>query len=153
LLRSNYISLVEERYFGSVSRKDIAAVLDCFTSAATVRIYHGDAEPRRFQRDGADGDHSPLEDFYQHLCRNYDPSFSEFTHYVDTEAGRCACTFLVTLVPCEGSAYAESGTQRLRNCNFFTYEADLITDMTIYYANPSAAAGGPVRPTGYPRRT
>jgi hypothetical protein len=153
LLRSDYISLVEERYFGSVSRKDITAVLDCFTASAEVRIYHGDAPPRRFQREGSDDGISALQEFYQHLCSNYDPGFSEFTHYIDREAGRCACTFLVTLVPCRGSAYTDAGTQRLRNCNFFTYDGDLIADMTIYYANPAAPAGGEAPPTGYPGLT
>lgn len=144
--RSDYIRLVEETYFGNVSRADIPAVLACFTPDANVVIYHGDRDPRRY-RAAAAGEGEHLSTWYAHLTGNFEPRFTEFHHYVDVEAQRCAATFLVTLTPRPGSPLAVHGIQRLRNCNFFDCRDGRIAAMTVYYANPAAA---PAMPTGYP---
>ena len=153
MTRDDYVALVEERYFGNVSREDIPAVVACFTADATVTIYHGDAEPRVFRARPGAGE-TPLPRFFEHLLANYAPRFTEFVHYVDEAGERCAATFLVTLTPKPGSAYGDAGVQSLRNCNFFRCRDGLIHEMTIYYSNPGTAAGVDAhgaRPTGFPK--
>jgi len=146
-LRDYYVTLVEDDYFGSVAREDIAAAMACFTPDAKVTIYHGDAPARRFAVAPEAGE-SPLRDFYDHLLANYAPRFSGFDHFVDVESGRCAATFDVALAPKPGSAYLDSGERRLKNCNFFHCRDGKIRDMIIYYADPGAEAG---MPTGFPK--
>ena len=153
MTRDDYVDLVERRYFGSVTRADIPAVVDCFTEDAAVTIYHGDAAPRRFKAAPAAGE-TPLPRFFEHLLANYEAEFTEFVHYVDEGNERCAATFLVTLTPKPDSAYRDAGVQRLRNCNFFRCRDGLIHEMTIYYSNPSTAGGADAhgsRPTGFPQ--
>lgn len=148
--RDHYVKLVEQDYFGSVARHDKAAILACFTDDARVTIYHGDNRPRRFQGKAASGE-SPLPSFFDHLLANYDPEFTEFTHFVDAENARCAATFKVTLTPTADSAYRDAGVQVLRNCNFFECRDGKIHDMIIYYANPGAAGAAEPAPTGFPQ--
>ncbi|MFQ5660296.1 MAG: hypothetical protein ACE5GZ_07700, partial [Gammaproteobacteria bacterium] len=149
--REECIKLVEESYFGNVVRGDIDAVLDCFTENAKVTIRHGDRPVRRFSHSATDGD-CALRDFYQHLCGNYVSWFGEFEHYIDTTASRSACTFTVKLDPRQSSPYFNAGTQILQNCNFFCYEGNRISDMTIYYSNSAEipVGTGRITPTGYP---
>ena len=135
-----YVKLVEEDYFGSVTRQDKAAILDCFTEDARVTIYHGDNEPRRFAGKSSAGD-SPLGSFFDHLLGNYDPAFEDFTHYVDVANDRCAAHFRVRLTPKADSPYLDV---RCRDGK--------IDDMILYYANPSAANAGGAMPTGFPKQ-
>jgi len=146
----DYVKLVEQDYFGNVTRQDKAGILACFTEDARVTIYHGDNEPRRFSGAGEEGE-SPLPSFFEHLLGNYDPHFEDFTHFVDVENERCAAHFKVRLTPKANSDYAASGVLNLRNCNFFLCRDGKIYDMIIYYSNPDAAnASGPA-PTGFPK--
>ena len=143
-----YVKLVEEDYFGSVTRQDKPAILACFTEDARVTIYHGDNAPRRF---GTEPGASPLPSFFDHLLANYDPAFSEFVHFTDAAHDRCAAYFKVRLTPKAESAYKAAGVLNLRNCNFFVCRDGKIHDMTLYYANPGAAdAAGPA-PPGFPK--
>jgi hypothetical protein len=147
LSREDYVNLVENEYFGSVTREDIAAAMRCFTSDARITIYHGNAPVRRFAVAPRDGE-SPLRDFYDHLLANYVPRFSGFRHYVDPPSECCAAHFDVELSPKPESPYLEAGTRHLNNCNFFQCRDGKIHDMIIYYADPSADPGGP---TGFPK--
>ena len=146
----HYVKLVEEDYFGSVARQDMAGILVCFTENARVTIYHGDNKPRRFSGAADDGA-SPLRNFFDYLLSNYDPYFENFTHFVDAENDRCAAYFQVRLTPKADSPYVASGVQNLRNCNFFLCRDDKIHDMTIYYSNPDAAKMTRPAPTGFPK--
>lgn len=145
--RDYYVNLVEDDYFGSVTREDIAATLDCFTPDAQVTIYHGDASARRFAAAPQAGE-SPLREFYDHLLANYVPRFTEFRHFIDPSRDCCAAYFDVELSPKPGSPYLDAGTRHLKNCNFFQCRDGKIHDMIIYYANPGATPGGP---TGFPK--
>lgn len=144
---NEYVDIVENRYFGNVAKMQFSAVLDCFTDDATVLIYHGDNEPRRFSRDGKNGD--VLISFFDHLTGNFSARFENFVHYVDPAANRCASRFLVTLEPKEESDYFPQGQQQLNNCNFFDFRDHLIEHMIIYYSNSRAQSQA--TPTGYPK--
>ena len=146
-----YVKLVEEDYFGSVTRQDKDAILDCFTEDARVTIYHGDNEPRRFGDKSSAGE-SPLGIFFDHLLANYDPRFENFIHYVDPENDRCATHFRVHLTPKADSPYSAFGVLVLQNCNFFRCRDGKIDDMILYYANPSAANAAEPTPTGFPKQ-
>ena len=144
----DYVDVVENRYFGNVARMQFPAVLDCFTEDATVLIYHGDNQPRRFSRDGKNGD--VLISFFEHLTGNFTARFENFVHYIDPQANRCASRFLVTLDPLSESDYFAEGQQKLNNCNFFDFRGDLIEHMIIYYSNSRAKSQA--TPTGYPKQ-
>ena len=149
-----YRDFIEATYFGSVAAERIDDVIACFQQDARVIIRHGDNPERHFAVN-ASREESPLRDFYGHLCGNYSVSFSEFVHFIDVDAQRAASHFLVHLVPKPDGLYADAGSQRLLNCNFFQFYDGLIRHMIIYYANPPADDLAPTshaQPTGYPQR-
>lgn len=148
--RADFIDLVENRYFGNVSREQLSDVLACFTADAEIVIRHGDAPTRTMKARPAPGE-VHISEFWKHLNANYASRFEDFEHFVDLNAQRCAATFRVTLAPKPGSAYAARGTLTLLNCNFFWLENARIARMIVYYANPDT--GGPLegKPTGYPQ--
>jgi hypothetical protein len=147
--RESLIDLIEQRYFGGVSRGDFAGILDCFAPDATVIIRHGDHPPRLFSAAGPQPPEiSDLMSFYEHIHGNYDCWFGEFVHYLDPEASRAASRFTVRLTPRPEGRYAGLPVQELMNCNFFDLAPDgRIAHMIVYYAN---AGGGAGAPTGYP---
>lgn len=147
--RAAYVDLVENRYFGSVERGRIADIRACFTDDAVVTIRHGDNPVRVFKARPAAGE-QPLEAFWEHICANFDPRFTEFEHVIDVEGGCCAATFLVTLVPKPASVYRPRGTLTLRNCNFFWLDGGRIARMIVYYSNPDSGGTDGAKPTGYP---
>lgn len=150
--RDACITLIEQTYFGNVQRGDLDATMACFTADAHVRIRHGDNPERRFGVEPNTGEAS-LRDFYVHLCGNYTAWFGAFIHYIDGDEDRAASRFTVHLSPKPDGQYADAGKQELLNCNFFEFRAGLISDMIIYYSNPTAGAASsqqPGAPTGYP---
>jgi len=146
-----YVKLVEEDYFGSVTGQDKDAILDCFTEDARVTIYHGDNKPRCFRGKPTSGE-SPISIFFDHLLRNYDPRFEDFTHFVDAVHDRCAAHFRVHLTPKLDSPYLPVGVLVLQNCNFFLCRDGKIDDMILYYSNPSAGNATQPTPTGFPKQ-
>lgn len=150
LTRAACIELVENRYFGSVSREQLQDVLDCFTEDAQILIRHGD-NPTRLMKAKPGAGETHISEFWKHLNAHYTARFEDFEHFIDLEAARCAATFRVTLAPKPGSAYAERGTLTLYNCNFFWLEKGRIARMIVYYANPDTGGAMDGKPTGYPR--
>ncbi len=152
--RGDYVQLIEQTYFGNVVQANIDAVLDCFTDDCLITIRHGDNPLRIFRKNPARNE-TPLREFYVHLCGNFEAWFGDFIHYIDIDAGLCACTFTVKLKPKQDSAYLPAGIQTLHNCNFFSYRHGKIKEMTIYYSNTEAGAAGNTSssaPTGYPKQ-
>lgn len=148
--RDACIAFIEHNYFGNVRAGQLEATMDCFTPDARVDIRHGDNPLRRFAVRPA-RDATSLVDFYRHLCSNYDAWFGEFQHFIDTEANRAASHFVVRLTPKPAGLYADAGVQELLNCNFFEFRAERISNMIIYYANPTANPAATTQaPTGYP---
>lgn len=147
MTRDERVKFVEDAYFRSVSEGDLDAMLACFKTGARVRIRHGDAPERQFTVDTGGGS---ARQFYEHLCQNFEASFTSFRHFVDVDNERSAATFVVTLKPRPQSPYAAEGTQTLHNCNFFEFEEGRICDMIIYYSNLGADASAARTPTGYP---
>ncbi len=153
LKRDDYIKLVEEDYFGNVAQSNIDAILNCFTDDSSINIRHGDMPLRSFSKNPSASE-TALEDFYAHLCGNFNAWFGNFVHYVDAEIAHCSCTFTVQLKPLAESPYLDAGPQTLNNCNFFSYENGRIREMTIYYSNSEAGvlhARDSITPTGYPK--
>jgi hypothetical protein len=146
--RQSIKEFVEEAYFGSVARLDLAAIMACFNPDATVIIRHGDNPVRNFAVAPAAAEDN-LQTFYAHLCGNYAAWFGEFTHFIDKEAQRSACYFTVRLTPKPEGLYADAPVQVLRNCNFFEYAEDRIQHMIIYYSNAESVRDAP---TGYPKQ-
>jgi hypothetical protein len=147
--RDAVISFVEQAYFGSAMRADVAGMLDCFASDACVTVRHGD-NPARYFSPAAHGRYAVLGAFFEHLCGTFEPWFGDFQHFVDLEHDRSACYFTVRLTPRLPEMLAATGVLELRNCNFFHYQEKKIQDMTIYYSN-SGADGQENTPTGYPQ--
>lgn len=148
MTRDELITLAEQGYFGAVARSDLRAVLECFTDDAEVIIRHGDLPTRVMHAQPLTGG-AHISEFWRHLNGNFEASFTNFEHFADEHAQRCACTFDVTLRPKPASPYASHGTLQLHNCNFFWVRDGRIAKMIVYYANPDTG-GGPGKPTGYP---
>lgn len=148
--RAALIDLVENRYFGNVSHERVEAVATCFSASAEILIRHGDAPTRVMKANPGPGE-TNMRHFWRHLNANYDARFDHFEHFIDVDAQRCATTFVVTLAPKPGSAYAARGTLTLLNCNFFWLENGQIARMIVYYANPDTGGPAAGKPTGYPQ--
>lgn len=149
LSRDELVALAEHRYFGAVARADLDAVLTCFTDDAEVIIRHGDL-PTRVMRARAEPGVPHISEFWKHLNANFDAAFTDFEHFADEPAQRCACVFDVTLRPKPNSPYVSRGTLQLKNCNYFWIRDGRIAKMIVYYANPDTGGDGPNKPTGYP---
>ena len=146
--RAFLTDLIENRYFGGVTRSDMAGIRGCFSDDATVVIRHGDNPPRQFAAAGQGPDVSDLMTFYEHICGNYECWFGDFVNYLDPEGACAASRFMVRLTPRPEGRYAGVPVQELMNCNFFDLSADgRIQHMIVYYSN---SAGGEGAPTGYP---
>jgi ketosteroid isomerase-like protein len=66
LYRAALIDLVENRYFGNVTREDVDAVAACFTDDAEIVIRHGDAPTRVMKASPAPGE-TDMRDFWRHV--------------------------------------------------------------------------------------
>jgi hypothetical protein len=151
--REYYINLIEESYFGNVSKEDITGACDCFTDDSKVVIYHGDNPVRLFYKEPK-GNQQPLEVFYDHLLGNYNAKFQDFVHTIDLSDEKCASNFLVTLSPKPNSEYLSTGVLTLNNSNFFRLDNGKINYMIIYYANPTLGdllGNTNDSPTGFPK--
>ena len=151
--RDYYVDLIENSYFGNVTRGDIPSACDCFSKNSEVLIYHGDNPVRNFYKSPS-AEQESLEVFYDHLVGNYNASFKDFVHTIDLESDKVASNFLVTLKPKGHSLYLDSGTLTLNNSNFFRFENGRICFMIIYYANPTLGSvlnKSNEGPTGFPK--
>ena len=115
--RDEYIYLIEQSYFENVTLEKIDQILDCFTDDCLITIRHGDNPLRIFIKNPS-SDEMHLRDFYDHLCGYFDAWFGNFTHYIDADNDKCACTFTVELTPKKDSDYLGADVQTLNNCNF-----------------------------------
>ncbi|MEM4412688.1 MAG: nuclear transport factor 2 family protein [Candidatus Caldarchaeum sp.] len=121
--------MVEEKYFGSVDRKDLAATLECFCPDAVFIIRSTTAQGGYPQlvittHKGRD---TGIKQMFENLFQNY--SFmvhKDFTHVVDTERERCAAQFDVILVGADGRQITMS------NCNFFYLEQGKFKRVEVY---------------------
>lgn len=151
--RDYYINLIEDSYFGNVTRADISSACGCFTDSSEIVIYHGDNPVRRFYKNPSNNEDS-LEVFYNHLVGNYNALFEDFVHTIDLECEKVASNFIVTLKPKQDSVYLSSGTLTLNNSNFFRFKNGKINYMIIYYANPTLGSmlnNSNNGPTGFPK--
>jgi ketosteroid isomerase-like protein len=102
-----YMDMVEEKYFASVDRKDMDAVLDCFAEDAVFTI-----QSAFTTHEGRD---TGIRKMFENLFATYEQKIvhRDFKHVVDVENNRCAAQFEVELADAEGNE------TYLSNCNFF----------------------------------
>jgi ketosteroid isomerase-like protein len=105
--RDYYVDMVEEKYFASVDRKDMEAVLDCFAEDAVFTI-----QSAFTTHEGRD---TGIRQMFENLFATYEQKIvhRDFKHVVDAENNRCAAQFEVELTDTEGNE------TYLSNCNFF----------------------------------
>lgn len=133
--RDDYVRLVEDDYFGNVASPDLGAVLACFTDDARATVYHGSDPVQVYARRPRSGE-SPLEAYFEYVFATFAVEYEGFTHWVDVENERCACTFVVYLTGKPGTQLASAGRTRYENANFFQCRDGKFADVTIYYASP-----------------
>lgn len=134
--RDDYITLVEQNYFGSVMKEDLAGVVPCFTDDCEVVICKGDETPRRSCGSATVGQ-NPLAAFYEQLFIDYETVVEDFERTIDVSAHRCASNFTVTFTPKPGAAHEDVGPLRYTNSNFFRCRDGKIHAMIVYFANPT----------------
>jgi hypothetical protein len=152
-IRERLIRLMRDDYFGSVMREDYPGAASCFTDDSHITIFHGDNPKRRFTKLPEEGPTS-YRHFWGHIFDNYRARFTDFRFVVDLPESCAAATFLVTMDPKLTSAYRETGVLTLNNCNFFWFRDGLISEMIIYYANPTLGARLGLKagaPTAFPQ--
>jgi ketosteroid isomerase-like protein len=102
-----YVDMVESKYFANVDRKDMDAVLDCFTEDAVFTIQSAFTTH--------EGRETGIRRMFENLFETYPQKIvhRDFKHVVDAENNRCAAQFEVELTDAEGNE------TYLSNCNFF----------------------------------
>jgi ketosteroid isomerase-like protein len=121
--------MVEDRYFGSVDRKDLAATLECFCPDAvfTIRsttVCDGQLKAIVTVHEGRD---TGIRRMFENLFNNYTfMVHKDFTHVVDVEHERCAAQFNVVLVGTDGREI------HMSNCNFFYLEGGKFKRVYVY---------------------
>ncbi len=122
---SYYADMVENRYFGKVDRKDMAAVLDTFNPDAVFTIQSAFAT-----HEGRD---TGIRQMFANLFQNYKVIVhKDFTHVIDVEGNACAAQFNVELVDPAGNL------TKLSNCNFFYLDdAGKFRRVLVYMSGPN----------------
>jgi len=122
--RNYYVDMVEEKYFASVRRRDVAATLDCFTEDAVFTIQS--AFTTHAGRD------TGIRRMFETFFRNY-PSVihRDFTHVVDVEHECCATQFNAELVAAVGTKL------NMSNCNHFFFEDGKFKRVFVYMSGPN----------------
>jgi len=105
--RDYYVDMVEQKYFANVDRKDMDAVLDCFTEDAVFTI-----QSAFTTHEGRD---TGIRKMFENLFETNSQKIvhRDFKHVVDVENNRCAAQFEVELTDNDGNE------TYLSNCNFF----------------------------------
>lgn len=124
-----YVQMVEEKYFGSVDRRDLAATLECFCPDAvfiirSVTMQEGRPQLAVTTHAGRD---TGIKRMFENLFNNYNfMVHKDFSHVVDTERERCAAQFNVVLVGTDGRQV------NMSNCNFFYLEQGKFKRVEVY---------------------
>ena len=95
--REDYIHFVEVLYFGAMQAGQYNAVLAHFAPGALLTGYAGDAPVRVLARVPGAGQAS-LDEFMA-AVRDFDLTYLDFVHSVDTEAQRVASYFTLLMRP------------------------------------------------------
>jgi len=131
--RGQYIDIVQHQYFGGMARARPQQILPLLSDTAVLTGFFGSNAPRIVRHRPAEGEES-FEQFLGALHADFALVYSSFEHFIDVDAQRSACTFLLEITPRNHASTV--GVRKLRNCNFFQFEAGLITAVTAYFANP-----------------
>jgi len=116
--RAELIELATMRYFGSVDRKDIEAVLDCFHDGALLCV-----QTEFTRHAGKDAIRKMFEGFmgaYATIVHK------DFTCTVDEKNGRITASFEAVLTAEDGSV------TRLFNTNFWRIRDGKFQDVAVY---------------------
>ena len=133
--RADYIAMVEEVYFGGMTRGDVEPIFALFTPDTTITTFYGATPARRMRADPGEGE-EPLADFFTKAIDTFDVSYSDFEHVVDVDAERIWSIYTLQIAGKPGGPMADSPARQLRNCNFFELRAGKIIAVTAYFANP-----------------
>jgi len=134
-VRSRYIDIVENQYFGNMALGKPELILPLLSEDAVLTGFFGTNAPRVVKHVAGPGEESFVH-FLSALKADFTLHYSDFIHFVDVEAERCACTFRLDVIPRDPASTV--GIRRLRNCNFFQFDRGLIRAVTAYFAAPSA---------------
>ncbi len=114
-----YVDMVENKYFGKVDQKDLAATLDCFTEDAVFTI-----QSAFTTHEGRD---TSIKGMFERLFDHYVVIVhKDFWHVVDEGHQCCASRFNVELEDKNGKRTS------LSNCNFFYLENGKFKRVYVY---------------------
>ena len=134
LSRDEYIEIVEHRYFGNMAAARPERILALLSDDVVLTGFTGSAPPRVVRRRPGPGEES-FDHFLTALHVDFTLAYSQFVHFVDVPAQRCACTFRLEIRARDTASPA--GTRVLRNCNFFQFRDDLIHAVIAYFSMPA----------------
>ncbi len=133
--RADYIAMVEDVYFGGMSRGDVAPIFALFTPDTTITTFYGATPFRRMRAEPGAGE-EPLADFFTKAIDTFDVRYTDFQHVIDVEAERIWSIYTLHISAKPDGPMAGTPARKLRNCNFFELKAGKIFAVTAYFANP-----------------
>jgi hypothetical protein len=128
--REDYIHLVEVSYFGAKQGGHSKAVLARFATGALLTGYAGDAPARVLARLPGPGQESL--DAFMAAVRDFDLTYLDFVHTVDTQAQR-ASTFTLIMRPKPEGPLRHVPERRLRDCNFFQFNKSHLINVVAQF--------------------
>ena len=137
MVRADYIHMVEQVYFGGMTRGVIEPILALFTPEATITTFYGETPARLMRFHPGEGEERLVE-FFSKAVDTFDIHYTDFEHVVDVEAERIWSMYTLHIAGKPGGPMADSPARKLRNCNFFELKDGKITAVTAYFANPPA---------------
>ncbi len=116
---SFYIDMIEQKYFASVRRKDLAATLACFSEDAVFTIQSAFKVHQ--------GRDTGIRRMFENLFENYTTIVhGKFSHVVDVEQERSAAQFDVELTA------PDRKKTHLSNCNVHYFENGKFKRVYVY---------------------
>jgi len=129
-----YIDIVEHQYFGNMAAARPGQILALLSDDVVLTGFSGSDPPRVVRRRPGPGEES-FDHFLTALHVDFTLAYSQFVHFVDVPAQRCACTFRLELRARDPASPA--GTRVLRNSNFFQFRDGLIHAVVAYFSLPA----------------
>ena len=135
MTRADYIALVEDVYFGGMTRGNIAPILALFAPDATITTFYGETPARRMRAEPRAGEEL-LSSFFSKAVDTFDVRYTDFEHVVDVEAERIWSMYTLHIAGKPNGPMKDSPLRKLRNCNFFEFGEGKLIRVTAYFANP-----------------
>ena len=143
LSHSDYVTLIEDEYFGSMAAGRPERSVRLFAAGGVLTACFPGL-PVRVARHDPGAAEETLDHFFGAVLETFQVSYSGFWHSVDVPAERICSTYTLHLSPRSDPA----DVRELRNANFFQFSAGRLREVLVVSVGSGRWTG--LRPGGPP---